>query len=105
MSEPAGWNSVLAMSSPWTSALRTKVLVTTSATPLPTTPLDNRKGLYVFNPGTVIVYLAPSSDVNTTNEDQLFPKQGKFLPASDAVTIYGIVATGSVTLTVWEYAT
>ena len=102
MSAPAGWNAVLGLGSPWITFRRTAVTVTTTSTALPTTALDSRKGCYLYNAGTANVFLGPS-DVGTSNEAILFPSQGWFLPVSDAVTIYGRVASGSLTLVVWEY--
>ena len=104
MSPQIGWNETLVASSPWTTFRRLLVSVTTSATLLPTTALPNRRGLYLFNAGTASVFLGDSA-VGTTNEVTLFASQGFFLPVSDEVSLYGIVAAGTVNVVVWEYLT
>ena len=104
MSRPLGWNEVQTAASPWTSFLRTLVSVATPATALPTTALAHRRGAYLFNAGTANVFLGDSA-VGTSNEVTLFPSQGLFLPLSDAVTLYGRVASGTVSVVIWEYLT
>lgn len=102
MSAPDGFNAALLLSAPWRSFRRTVVTVTTTATPLPTTPLENRKGLYLWHPGTTTVWLGPS-DVGTSNEARLFGGQLIPIPVSDDVTLYGRVATGTQAVVVWEF--
>ena len=104
MGIPSGWNAVLAMASPWLSFTRTLVSVGTTATALPSVALVNRAGLWVFNSGTANIFLGDSA-VGTSNEFILFPNQTQLLPFSDAVTIYGRVASGTVNCVVWEYLT
>ena len=104
MAPQVGWNAgVLAGTGPWTSVLRTAVTVTSTATALPSTALANRKGIYVYNFGTVTIFLAFTSDVGTSNEVELFSKMGLFLPLSDAITLYGRVASGTPAVVLWEY--
>src|SRR3990167_4320554 len=99
-----GWNEgLLAGTGIWTSVLRTVVTVTSTATALPSTALANRKGVYVYNFGTVTISLAFTSDVGTSNEVELFSKMGLFLPLSDAIAPYGRVASGTPVCVLWEY--
>ena len=99
-----GWNAgMLAGGAPWASVTKTAVTVTTSATAIPTTNLPNRKGIYVFNYGSITVNLAFTTGVGTSNEVELFSKQGLFLPLSDAITLYGITGSSSSVVAAWEY--
>lgn len=104
MSGPLDVNAALVFGgAPWSSLRVTNVTVGTSATAFPTTAFADRKGLYLFNTGTVNVFLG-DADVDASVEPILFPSQGLFLPVSDAVVIYGRVASGSPVVIVWEYA-
>lgn len=102
MTVPNGWNAVMAMASPWLSFLRSATTVTTTATAIPSTALVNRAGLWVFNAGTVSIYLGDSA-VGTSNEFILFPNQTQLLPFSDAITLYGRVAAGTAVCVSWQY--
>lgn len=102
MTAPIGWNAVIALGSPWTNLRITPVTVTTQATPLPTTALVNRKGLYLFHPGNTTVFLG-DSNVGTLNDARLFGGQMIPFPVSADVVLYGRVASGSQVILIWEF--
>ena len=104
MSEPRGVSSSLIMGTvPWKTFRRTLVTITTTATPIPTTPLTDRIGLWIFNVGTTDCFLGPS-DVGSSNEPTLYAAQDRLIPMTDQVTLYGRTASGTATLIVWEFA-
>lgn len=88
---------------PLKSAQRTRVTVGDTATLLPATALPNRKIVWVFNPsgGGKTLYVAPSSDVDT-DDAEIFPGASVPFALEDGQSLYGIVASGTLDVNVWE---
>lgn len=83
--------------------LSTATTVTTTATPLPTTSLANRRGVVVFNNDSSTTLYIGGSGVTTSNGMPV-PALA-YSPALDIgvkFIIYGIVATGSINVRVLE---
>jgi hypothetical protein len=83
-------------------ALTTGVSVGTDATALPSTPLDNRRTLIIYNNSSATVYLG-GADVTTSNGLPI--PAGSYSPAIDAgvkMIIYGVVASGTADVRVLE---
>ena len=106
MSAPLGYNAgTLLGMVPWKTFRRTPAItVTTAATPIPTTPLANRKGIWIWNVGTTNCFIGLSSDLSTSNEPTLYVAQSQIIPATDELTVYARVASGTALLLAWEYA-
>ena len=105
MSQPLDVNAaIFAGSTPWVTFRRTLVTVFTDATPLPTTALENRKGIWVFNVGTINCFLGLSANLASSNEPTLYAAQDRIITATDQLTVYGRTASGTATVVVWEYA-
>jgi hypothetical protein len=88
------------------SNITTVVTVTTSATPLPATALSGRKTILVQNVTSTAVYLGNAdvtADEAATGGYQLTNDGDTWIgDFTDENIVYGIVATGTGTLCVWE---
>jgi hypothetical protein len=80
----------------------TAVTVTTTPTALPTTPLENRRALIVYNNSSSTIYLGGSS---VTASNGLPLEASSYSPPFDAgakMTLYGIVNSGTANVRVLE---
>ena len=103
MARPQGWNSDLSAGVPWVNLRVTRVTLAATATLLPAVALLNRRGIWIFNTSTVKLYFG-SSAVDTSSPF-LVPQVGNQpLPVTSDVLIYGLPASGTPTIEVWEYA-
>ena len=104
MGAPEGISAGLHVgTAPWKSAIRTVVTVDNTATALPTTALVNRSGLWIFNGSSSSLFIAPTTAVSSSNEGIVTPRASILIPATDEVIIYGILASGSASIAVWEF--
>ena len=74
------------------------IMLGVTASKLPPTPLEGRKYVTIQNIGGVFVYIGGSMvTANTANTGgfQLLPKGTWSETYSDAVSIYGVISTGS----------
>jgi len=79
------------------------VTINATATPIPSTPLQYRRGMLIMNSGTNIVYLG-GSDVTTANGFNFYPRAVVKLDIAESVSIYGISAAGGDTVKILEGA-
>jgi len=80
----------------------TAVTVTTTPTALPTTPLENRRALIVYNNSSSTIYLGGGS---VTASNGLPLEASSYSPPFDAgvrMTLYGIVSSGTANVRVLE---
>ncbi len=70
------------------------ITVTATATKLPTTVLDNRKAITVFNNSNVNKVFLGGSTVTTANGYPLLPYQGLPFDLGSGGALYGICETG-----------
>lgn len=103
MSSPQSLTALGAFGGPWTRYRRTVVALSTSETALPPIPMPNRMGFTIYNPSTTTVYCGPTGVVSTGNERTLRPQGTLAYPVTDAVSIFGIVASGTPSVVVEEY--
>ena len=78
------------------------VTVSTSAVPIPATPLSKRRILSIMNISTNVVYVGDSA-VTTSNGFPLYPRAVIQINIEDDVVVYGI-STGSSELRILEGA-
>lgn len=86
--------------------ITTVITVTTSATALPSTALSGRKTVLVQNVSSATVYIgnaAVTADEASTGGYQLqYDGDSVVMDFTDDIVVYGIVATGTSTVVVWE---
>ena len=84
--------------------LQQVVSVGTSATKLPTTPLTGRKNLVVMSLCSTDVYLGKSTVTTTgsTRGPKLSPGMSFSSDSGPTIDVYGIVASGTCDVAVWE---
>lgn len=84
----------------------TVITVTTSATALPTTALSGRKTVLIQSAGSATVYVGNAdvtADEASTGGYQLqYDGDSVVMDFTDDIVVYGIVATGTSTVVVWE---
>lgn len=82
------------------------ITVGTSAVPIPTTPLTNRRRIEVVNPGAIAIYLGFSSGVTTANAPIVLQAyQGWGGNLGPGVALHAISGTASQELRYAEFAT
>ena len=97
------WNAgVFAGMSTWKAAKRTVVQIGTSATLIPTNLLPNRTLIWMWNQSATKVFVAPSSDVGTTEDAAIAHGSSLLVPTSEEVLWFGRVVTGTVNIVIWE---
>jgi len=85
------------------SALSTAVTVTSSATALPTTILDYRRSVMIFNnSASTTVYLGGSTVTSTNGFPILAQTYSPSIDAGPKMTVYGITDSGSANVRVFE---
>lgn len=107
MTAPQGLTALGAFGAPWRTFRRTVVALSATEAALPASPMANRVGLWVFNPSSTVAYLGPTGVANSGSpitEFALRPQGERILPVTDQVTVYGIVASGTPSVVVWEWA-
>jgi len=70
------------------------VTVASSATKIPTTPLDSRIAILIMNISANIIYIGGST-VTTANGFPIYPNAALRLEIEDSIDIYGIASTSS----------
>ena len=99
------WNAGVFTGTSPSSQLRLQtVLVSTTVTALPASPLAGRTLLRIWNPGATNVYLTDASGSAASPEMIIYPSQIMDVPITEDVTLYGIVAAGTQNLKIWEFA-
>ena len=79
----------------------TAVSVSTSATPLPPSPLSGRYAISIVNNSSSTVYLG-GSDVTTSNGYALYKYDSIDLDLDDETIIYAVVSSGTADVRVLE---
>jgi len=87
-------NSLSTTATSNTAVAQTAVTVSTSAVKLPTTPLANRRAIYIVNLGGVTIFLG-GSGVTTANGYPVAANGGISIAVGAGIDVYAIAASGS----------
>ena len=79
------------------------VTIADSPTKIPATPLANRRSLFLRNNGTATIFLGDDA-VTTTDGYPLKPNESLPMNIEDDLDVYGIVASGTQNLRIFEGA-
>lgn len=80
-----------------------KTTVTSTATPIPTARLANRKSMVVTNTSATTIYLG-GEDVDTTDGFDLAQNDSIVIDIDEKLVLYGITASGTATIKTLEVA-
>ena len=105
MSQPLGWNALLQANTPWKSIQITRVSVPASGTTLlPTTPLANRAGVYIWVPGTgESLRWGLADSTFDTSSPLAYAGAITPLPLTDQIALVGQSVSGTIVCTIIEY--
>lgn len=79
------------------------VTVATTATKIPSSPLSRRKTLLIINSSTSIIYIG-ASDVTASSGFPIYQRSSIMLNIEDNIDVYGIVASGTAAIRIFEGA-
>lgn len=82
----------------------TAVTVSNTATPLPASPLANRRGIIIYNNGSVTVFVGGATVTAAQGLPVAAGSYGPALEAGSTMLYYGITSTGSSDIRVLEYS-